>query len=73
MIIVHEPFESHKKKVEYVGKDDSLQHIFPFEVISVCCEEEELYKAYRILGRKPCGRKEMVFMGVNAQEIVANW
>ena len=73
MIVRHKPFESHKKEIESVGTDDSLQHIRPFEVISVYCEGEELSKAYDILGRKPSSRKEMVFISVNAQEIVANW
>ena len=73
MIVRHRPFESQKKEVESVGTDDGLQRIRPFEVISIYCEGEELSKAYDILGRKPSSRREMVFIGVNAQEIVANW
>lgn len=73
MIITHKPFESHKIEAEIVRKGDSIHYINPSEVISVCCNEEDLPKAYDILGRVPSIRKEMIFMGDNAKEIVANW
>lgn len=73
MLITHKPCESHRNELESVSIHDSLVDIRTLEVISVYCDGEELQKAYNILGRKPSNRNEMVFIGVNAQEIVANW
>lgn len=73
MLITHKPFESNQNELKLVYIHDSLVGIRPLEVISVYCDEEELSKAYDILGRKPSKREGMNFIGVNAQEIVANW
>jgi len=73
MLITHKPCESHKLELEAVGINDRIQHVKSLEVISVYCDGEELLKAYDILGRKPSSKSEMVFIGINAQEIVANW
>lgn len=73
MLIAHKPCESHKLELEAVGINDILQNVRAFEVISVYCDGEALLKAYDILGRKPSSKSGMVFIGINAQEIVANW
>jgi len=73
MLITHKPRESNRNELEFVCIHDSLADIKTLEVISVYCDGEELSKAYNILGRKPSKRDEMIFIGVNAQEIVANW
>lgn len=73
MLITYKPCESHKLELEAVGINDGIPHVRSLEVTSVYCDGEELLKAYDILGRKPSSKSEMVFIGINAQEIVANW